>query len=97
MNGTHALVSWEALDEADTGGDWVLSYSVLYVPAEGGGGAGGKTVVVPGNESSVLIGGLDPRRAYTVEVWATTAAGDGERSAPLLLVTPPASAGEWNA
>ena len=84
VNGTHIRVTWE-LRPADAGGD-VLSYSILYIPVTIQ--RENNPVVVPGNQTSVLIGGLDPQQTYTVQVWATTAAGDGTRSAPA-EITPP--------
>ena len=35
------------------------------------------TVQVQGNESSAVVGGLDPQLAYSVKVWANTVAGRG--------------------
>ena len=79
VNGTHINVTWEELSPADARGD-VVSYSILYTPVTRQGED--NVVVVTGNQSSVLIGGLDPQQTYRVEVWATTAAGDGTRSDP---------------
>ena len=36
--------------------------------------------VVPGDQHSVVIGGLDPYEAYSVQVWANTIAGRGNTS-----------------
>ena len=80
VNGTHIRVTWEKLSLADARGD-VLSYSILYTPVTIQ--REDNLVVVPGNQSSVLIGGLDPQQTYRVEVWATTAAGNGMRSDPI--------------
>ena len=80
VNGTHINVTWEELSPADARGD-VVSYSILYTPVTRQGED--NVVVVTGNQSSVLIGGLDPQQTYTVQVWATTAAGDGTRSDPV--------------
>ena len=84
VNGTHIRVTWE-LSPADARGD-VVSYSILYTPVTIQ--REDNPVVVPGNQSSLLIGALDPQVTYTVQVWATTAAGDGMRSVPV-EVTPP--------
>ena len=80
VNGTRINVTWEELSPADARGD-VVSYSILYTPVTRQGGD--NVVVVTGSQSSVLIGGLDPQQTYTVQVWATTAAGDGMRSVPV--------------
>ena len=80
VNGTHIRVTWEELSPADARGD-VVSYSILYTPVTVQ--REDNLVVVPGNQSSVLIGGLDPQQTYRVEVWATTAAGNGMRSDPI--------------
>ena len=77
VNGTHINVTWEVLSPADARGD-VVSYSILYTPVTRQGED--NVVVVTGNQSSVLIRGLDPQVTYTVQVWVTTAAGDGMRS-----------------
>ena len=80
VKGTHINVTWEELSPADARGD-VVSYSILYTPVTRQGED--NVVVVTGSQSSVLIGGLDPQQTYTVQVWATTAAGDGMRSVPV--------------
>ena len=85
VNGTHIEVTWEKLSLADARGD-VLSYSILYSPVTIQ--REDNAVVVPGNKSSVLIGGLDPQQTYTVQVWATTAAGDGMKSVPVEVLPP---------
>ena len=85
VNGTHIEVTWEKLSLADARGD-VLSYSILYTPVTIQ--REDNPVVVPGNKSSVLIGGLDPQQTYTVQVWATTAAGDRIKSVPVEVLPP---------
>ena len=85
VNGTHIEVTWEKSSLAEARGD-VLSYSILYAPVTIQ--REDNPVVVPGNKSSVLIGGLDPQQTYIVQVWATTAAGDGMKSVPVEVLPP---------
>jgi len=53
---------------------FIINYTVSVGPAGGGDVV---TVHVEGNEISAVIGGLDPRLAYSVKVWASTVAGYG--------------------
>ena len=87
VNGTHIHVSWILLDPVVARGE-VLNYSILYKPVQEG-DANGTIITVPGNHSSVLIGGLNPQQTYSVEVWATTAAGDGVHSSKQIVEAPP--------
>ena len=70
-------VSWELLTLTQARGH-VTNYSVSYQPT---GSVEVETeTVVPGDQNSVVIGGLDPYEAYSVQVWANTAAGRGNTS-----------------
>jgi len=73
LNGTHINVSWVALSLVEARG-FIVNYTVSVGPAGGGDVV---TVHVQENETSAVIGGLDPRLAYSVKVWANTAAGHG--------------------
>ena len=72
-------VSWELLTAIQARGH-VTNYTISYQPT---GTVEQKTKVVPGDQSSVVIGGLDPYQAYSVQVWANTAAGGGNTSETL--------------
>ena len=72
-------VSWEPLHPDDARGE-VISYTVHYRPTDSS--SESMTVDVPGGQSHVIIGGLDPQLTYLVEVWANTAAGSGRPSDP---------------
>jgi len=73
LNGTHINVSWVPLSLVEARG-FIINYTVSVGPANGGEVV---TAQVEGNETSEVIGGLDPRLAYSVKVWANTAAGRG--------------------
>ena len=73
LNGTHISVSWVPLSLVEARG-FIINYTVCVEPAGGGVVV---TVQVEGNETSAVIGRLDPRLAYSVKVWASTVAGHG--------------------
>ena len=73
LNGTHINVSWVPLTLVEARG-FIINYTVSVGPANGGEVV---TVHVQKNETSAVFGGLDPRLAYSVKVWANTAAGRG--------------------
>jgi len=73
LNGTHINVSWVPLSLVEARG-FIINYTVSVGPAGGGDVV---TVHVQENETSAVIGGLDPRQAYSVKVWASTVAGRG--------------------
>ena len=73
LNGTHINVSWVPLSLAEARG-FVVNYTVSVESSSGGEVV---TVYVQENETSAVIGGLDPRLAYSVKVWASTVAGHG--------------------
>ena len=73
LNGTHINVSWVPLSLVEARG-FIVNYTVSVGPAGGGDMV---TVHVQANETSAVIGGLDPRLAYSVKVWASTVAGHG--------------------
>ena len=81
LNDTHMNVSWELLTLIQARGH-VTNYTVSYQPT---GSVEVETKVVPGDQNSVVIGGLDPYEAYSVQVWANTTAGRGNTSETLTI------------
>ena len=78
LNGTHMNVSWDQIPLSEAKG-FIVSYTVLYQTINNVKRRRRlKFDAVPGNETSVLIGNLDPSNSYQVFVSATTSAGDGE-------------------
>ena len=73
LNGTHISVSWVPLSLVEARG-FIINYTVSVGPAGGGEVV---TVQVEGTEMCAVIGGLDPRLAYSVKVSASTVAGHG--------------------
>lgn len=69
-------VSWNSLTLTEARG-FVVTYTVLYQRISGDRKRQISDIVVPGNESSAIIGGLNPASAYRVFVRASTLAGDG--------------------
>ena len=88
LTSTAMNVSWTLLTLEEARG-FVTSYTVSYREGEG---AGKRHVVEPesvvpgGEQSSVVIGGLDPGSSYLVSVSASTSAGTGVMSEPVVLV-----------
>ena len=86
LNSTAMNVSWTLLTLEEARG-FVTSYTVSYRKDEGMAKRTTESVVVPGGEqSSVVIGGLDPGSSYQVSVSASTSAGTGDMSEPVVLV-----------
>ena len=85
LSSTAMNVSWTLLTLEEARG-FVTSYTVSYRKDEGVAKRTTESVVVPGGEqSSVVIGGLDPGSSYLVSVSASTSAGSGEMSEPVVL------------
>ena len=74
-------VSWEPLTLVQARG-FISNYTVSYKPTTDG---LIKTETTLNDESSVVIGGLDPYEAYSVQVWANTAAGRGNTSETMTI------------
>ena len=82
LNNTNMNVSWELLTLIQGRGH-ITNYTVSYQPT---GTVELETeTVVPGDQNSVVIGGLDPYEAYSVQVWANTSAGRGNTSETLTI------------
>ena len=85
LTSTAMNVSWTLLTLEEARG-FVTSYTVSYRKDEGMAKRTTESVVVPGGEqSSVVIGGLDPGSSYLVSVSASTSAGTGEMSEPVVV------------
>ena len=83
LNSTAMNVSWTLLTLEEARG-FVTSYTVSYRKDEGMAKRTTESVVVPGGEQSrVVIGGLDPGSSYLVSVSASTSTGTGEMSEPV--------------
>ena len=89
LNSTAMNVSWTLLTLEEARG-FVTSYTVSYREWEGAGRRHvvetESVVVLGGEQSSVVIGGLDPGSSYLVPVSASTSAGSGDMSEPVVLV-----------
>ena len=89
LTSTAMNVSWTLLTLEEARG-FVTSYTVSYRKDEGMAKRTTESVVVPGGEqSSVVIGGLDPGSSYLVSVSASTSAGTGEMSEEEVAPTHP--------
>ena len=74
LSGTHMNVSWEPLTLTEARG-FILNYTVSYTQT-----TRSREIVnvsVSSEQSSVVIGGLDRSKGYSVQVWASTSAGAG--------------------
>ena len=79
------------LDPPDSGGGKRVCHQLHSLLQGGGGGreeayCGARGIVPGGEQSSVVIGGLDPGSSYLVSVSASTSAGTGVMSEPVVLV-----------
>ena len=75
LNGTHMNISWSLIPITEARG-FIQSYLILYQEI-----VNRKrqisSVSVPGTDSSVVIGGVDPDKSYSVSISASTNAGQG--------------------
>ena len=85
LNSTHMNVSWKRLTLIEARG-FIVSYTVLYQRIAGDRKRQINNLLVPGNESSALIGDLNLSSAYQVFVRASTSAGDGPYTNPPVTV-----------
>ena len=79
INDTHIGVSWSPLSLVEARG-WITNYTVYYSPTSS---KQYNSTTVSHNLTSVVIGGLMPEVTYVVQVSASTAAGEGEKSEEL--------------
>lgn len=78
INGTHINVTWTPIPLTEANG-FIQNYTVTY-QRQGSLKRQIQTKDVSADESSTLIGGLDPIAVYNVQVAASTNAGIGEFS-----------------
>ena len=74
IDGTRMRVSWDPLTLEQARG-FITHYTVLYQSS-----TLMEVVTVPGNETTVVIGGLDVTQSYSISVSAGTSVGNGEPS-----------------
>ena len=79
LNGTAMNVSWTPLNKAQARG-FIQRYIITYrVSTEGRVKRQTDSVEVPADQSSVVVGGLDPALEYGVQVGAQSQGGTSER------------------
>ena len=81
VNTTHMVVSWTALNPMEARGH-IRHYTISYWPASNSELV--MSITVHSTTSAVLIGGLMPGEGYVVEVSASTAVGDGNKTEVML-------------
>ena len=83
LNGTHMNISWSLIPITKARG-FIQSYFILYQQIDN---RKRKTlsVSVPATDSSVVIGGLDPGKSYSVLMSASTNAGQGAFTSPVVV------------
>ena len=83
LNGTHMNISWSLIPITEARG-FIKSYFILYQEI-----ANRKrqisSVSVPATDSSVVIGGLDPGKSYSVSISGSTNAGQGEFTSAVVV------------
>ena len=77
VNATHMVVLWTALGLVESRGH-ITCYTIYYWPASSSVSVMSNTVHSTTN--IVLIGSLVPGEAYVVEVSASTAVGEGDKT-----------------
>ena len=88
-NGTNAKIAWKAPTETN---GVIQSYFVSYTTDLTESTSSWGNVTVPGNKTSASLTGLKPGRRYDVIVQASTKAGFGRPSDPILIITGGSSA-----
>ena len=97
INGTAANVTWDLISITEARGT-LTNYTVTLTPQSASSrrrrqttnNGGSISVTVSPQQSSVVVGGLDPSLQYRVSVSARTAgAGQGNGSDPLPVPSPP--------
>ena len=84
MNTTHMVVRWTALSPVEARGH-ITHYTISYWPASNSEPV--KSITIHNTTSTsyrVLIGGLLPGEGYVVEVSASTAVGEGDKTEVVL-------------
>ena len=79
LSGIAMNVSWTPLNKAQAGG-FILAYKITYTASSRDQVKGeAQSVVVPPNETSEVIAGLDPESGYDVTVRAVSWGGTSQR------------------
>ena len=89
LNSTRMIVSWNHIPVSEAKGI-IVGYRVSYYEINDGERVimARNDLAVPGSDSSVLIGGLNPSKSYEVFVLAVTSAGDGPyNETPAIAIT----------
>ena len=81
LNGTHMNISWSHIPITETRG-FIQSYFILY---EQNDNRKREILSVLATDSSVVIGKLDPGKAYSVSISASTNAGQGEFTSAVIV------------
>lgn len=84
INGTHMNVEWTPLTLEEARG-FVSSYMITYSASNRKRQMDSESITFPGDSSSGVIGGLTPGVSYSVAVAATTSAGVGNQSEPVVV------------
>ena len=80
---TSILVQWHNVPLENQNGV-IQSYTVTYTPHPGG---SPETKVVNASTTEVILTGLNEYTNYSITVFASTAKGDGNITAPIIVVT----------
>ena len=80
---TSILVQWDDVPAADQNGI-ILSYTITYKALPGG---SPQTKVVSAPTRQSILTGLDKYTNYSITVFASTTKGDGNVSAPIIVLT----------
>ena len=80
---TSILVQWHNVPVENQNGI-ILSYTVTYTPLPGGSPG---TKVVNASTTEVILTGLNEYTNYSITVFASNAKGDGNITAPIIVVT----------
>ena len=87
INTTAMNVTWMPIPITESRGH-IRQYTITYSPVNNRRRQSG-SVSVPGDQDSVVIGGLSPHSSYSVRVAAATGGGMGNISEPVTITPPP--------
>ena len=79
VNPSSMEVSWQPISLAEARG-FVSSYTIAYQSERNNFSLSAMKISVPGNQTIVVIDGLNPDLTYHIKVWANTSAGAGMAS-----------------
>ena len=87
FNATAMRVKWMPIPITESRGH-IRQYTITYSPVDNR-RRQSESVSVPGDQNSVVIGGLRPESSYSVSVAAATGGGMGNISEPVTITPPP--------